>query len=168
MEVEPTIDALVSTFLLLCAACTHQAERPPLELEGVFLGEFPGVRKGGRFADDLVRFGHLVAERVAEPAFDEAYGEVCDVDADPVSLEALRDGDSRAAAAKGVEDGVALVGTGASDALKKGFRFLGGIAETFCRLCGNRVDIRDYVTIRTPASSFRYRLNPGTLPFVGQ
>ncbi len=46
---------------------------------------------------------------VEEAALDEVYGEVGDVDADPVALEAFGDSDGGAAPAEGIEHGVAHV-----------------------------------------------------------
>ena len=76
----------------------------------------------------------LRAEGVGEALLDEADGEVGDVDADPAAVEALRDLDGGAAAAEGVEDEVAFVGTGFDDAFEEGFGLLGGVAETLLGL----------------------------------
>ena len=65
-----------------------------------------------------------------------------DVDADPLALEPLRDGDCGAAAAEGVKDYITLVAGGGDDALKQGLGFLGGVAEAFF---GLRVDGRNVV-----------------------
>jgi hypothetical protein len=70
----------------------------------------------GRLANDGVGVANLVAEGVAESLLDEADGEMGDVDADPAAVEALRDLNGGAAAAEGIEDEVAFVGTGADDA----------------------------------------------------
>lgn len=140
VKVEASVDALVRAFLLLDAACADQAESPPLELEWVLVGEFVCVGNGNRLADDLVGFGDLVAEGVAEAAFDEADGKVGDVDADPVSFELLCDGNGGAAAAEGVEDGVAFVTAGFDDSFEQGLGLLGWVAETFG---GLRVDWRN-------------------------
>ena len=57
-----------------------------------------------------------------------------DVDADPAAVEALRDLNGGAAAAEGIEDEIAFVGTGFDDAFEEGFGFLGWVAETLLGL----------------------------------
>ena len=119
----------------------------------------------GGFADHVVGGFDLGAEGVGEALLDEADGEVGDVDADPAAVEALRDLDGGAAAAEGIENDVAFVGTGFDDAFEEGFGFLGGVAET---LLGLGVDGRNVVPNvsrrATPGISSRYRLNCGALP----
>ena len=92
-----------------------------MELIFVLFGELAGTGYVGGFADDGVGFADVVAEGVVEAGFDEADGEVGDVDADPAAVEALGDLDGGAAAAEGVEDDVAFVGTGFENAFEEGF-----------------------------------------------
>lgn len=128
VEVESAVDALVRALLLLDGTRADQAERPPLELVGVRLGELGGVFDRGGLADD-------VEVRVRLEGFDQAAlhdgdRDVGDVDADPLPAELLRGDHGGAAAAEGVEHHVAGVGGRLDDALEEGGWFLGGITET--------------------------------------
>ena len=142
VEVEAAVDAAVCAFLLICGPRADLAERPPLELVFVFGGQLRRACVVRGFADDLVGGFDLGAEGVGEALLDEADGEVGDVDADPAAVEALRDLDGGAAAAEGVEDEVALVGTGFDDAFEKGFGFLSGVAEALLGLCVDWPNVR--------------------------
>ena len=70
-----------------------------------------------------------LAEGVPQPVLDQRDGQVGDVDADPAAFEPLRDGDSRPAAAEGIEHEVAFVAAGFDDPFQQGFGLLSGIAE---------------------------------------
>ena len=109
VEVEPSVDALVRALLLLGRTRAHQAERPPLELVRVLLGQLRCASRVGRLADDLVGVLDLGAEGIAQALLDQGDGQVGDVDADPAAAELLRGGDRRAAAAEGIEHDVAFV-----------------------------------------------------------
>src|SRR5579863_1417926 len=111
VKVKAAIDALIAAFALLGSARADKAERPPLKLVRIVFGELFGIGKRGWLADDFVGFLHGLAECVAKTALDEADGEMRDVYADPVAIEALRDGDGCAAAAERVENRVAFVAT---------------------------------------------------------
>ena len=65
VEEHAPIDPLVSALLLVNRARPNQAERPPLKLIRVRLGERPRVGEGDRLADHLVRVCDLVAVRIA-------------------------------------------------------------------------------------------------------
>ena len=56
----------------------------------------------GGFADDFIRLADFGAIGVVEAGFDEADGEVGDVDADPAAVETLGDDHRRAATAERV------------------------------------------------------------------
>jgi len=131
VEVEATVDAAVGSFFLVGGACADLAERPPLELIFVFGGECGGSSVVGWLAYDVVGGFDLGAKCVGEAFLDEADGEVGDVDADPAAAEALGYLNGGAAAAEGVEDHVAFVGTGFEDAFEERERFLRWIPESF-------------------------------------
>ena len=88
----------------------------------------------GGFADDLVGLANVGAVGVVEAGFDEADGEMGDVDANPAAVEFLRDLNGGAAAAEGVEDYVAFGRGDSEDALEQGFWLLGRIAEALLSL----------------------------------
>jgi hypothetical protein len=61
VEVHTAIDPLVGPLLLLDGTRAHEAERPPLELVGIVLGELRRAGEVHGFADDLVRRLDLLA-----------------------------------------------------------------------------------------------------------
>jgi hypothetical protein len=87
----------------------------------------------------------LEVEHIAEAVFDECDGEVCDVDADPASVEFLGGDDGGAAAAEGVEDGIALVAGGLNNAFQQGERLLRRVAEALAGVCPDWRDVVDNV-----------------------
>jgi hypothetical protein len=88
VEVEAAVDAAVGAFLdALGGACSAEAERPVLELVFVLFGELRGSGYVGGFADDLVGAANVGAVGVVEAGFDEADGEVSDIDADLAAVE---------------------------------------------------------------------------------
>ena len=90
-----------------------------------------GVGEGNRFAYDCIL--DAVPKGILQPVFDERYGQMGDVDADPMTLEALGDGDSCTAPTEGVEDQLPFAATGFDDAFQKGLGLLGRIAQAFLR-----------------------------------
>ena len=73
---------------------------------------------------------------------------MCDVDADPASVEFLGGDDGGAAAAEGVEDGIALVAGGLEDALQQGEGLLCWVAKTLARVRPYRLNIRNHILYR--------------------
>ncbi len=83
VEVEAAVDAAVGTLLdAFGGAGSAEAERPVLELVLVLFCELGGSGYVGGFTDDLVGLADAGAVGVVEAGFDEADGEVGDVDAD--------------------------------------------------------------------------------------
>jgi hypothetical protein len=88
VEVEAAVDATVGSFLDgFGGAGSAEAERPVLELVFVLGSELFCAAYVSRFADDLIGFADFGAEGVIEAGFDEADGEVCNIDADPAAVE---------------------------------------------------------------------------------
>ena len=133
VEVEPAVDAAIGALLLLGGPRAHLPQRPPLELVLVFGGQLRGSGVVGRLANYVVGGFDLRAEGIGEALLDESDGQVGNVDADPAAVEPLRDLNGGAAAAEGIEDQIAFVGTGFEDAFEQGFGLLGGVAEAFIR-----------------------------------
>ena len=132
MEVETAIDAAVGALLdALGGTRSAETERPVLELVLVLFGELRGPGYVGGFADNLVCGADFGAVGVVEAGLDEADGEVGDVDADPAAVELLGDLDGGAAAAEGVEDYVAFVGTAADNPFEQTLWFLGVVSQFF-------------------------------------
>src|SRR5207244_8570521 len=71
VEVQPPVDTLVGSLLLLDRACADQAKRPPLELERVFFGKLLRATKILGFTDDLVGLFDLLPVRVEQSTFDQ-------------------------------------------------------------------------------------------------
>jgi hypothetical protein len=101
---------------LLHGARADEAQRPPLELIFVLLGQRGGFVGGDGFADgdDL----DLVAEGVAQPVLDERGGQLGDVYANPLAAQLLGRVNRRAAAAEWVEDDVVGVAAGGQNSLE--------------------------------------------------
>jgi hypothetical protein len=110
MEVEPSVDSLVSTAPNLSGrARANQRQRPRLELELVVLGKLAGSGDVGRFAVNLVGAFDGLAELILQTLFDEADGKVGYVDADPAAVQALGSYNGSAASTERIEDDIAFV-----------------------------------------------------------
>lgn len=70
-------------------------------------------------------------KRLLQPLFDQADGEVGDVNADPLAPQLLCGVDGGAAPAERIKHYVAGIAAGLNDALQQGQRLLGGVAEAF-------------------------------------
>lgn len=88
----PTVDALVATHLVAaCDASADQPERPCLELERIFFGEYGGILGGGRLANRSICRRDLWPEAVHEPVLDKSYRKVGYVNANPSPGTRTRD-----------------------------------------------------------------------------
>src|SRR5450759_5055318 len=116
MEVESAVDALVSTFFLLSGARADKTKGPPLELIWLASCECLGIRQSCGLTYNL-QFDR-VSEVVLEPFLDNDNGRLGDIDSYPFSIELLRGGDSRTAAAERIEYRVAVICREADDALQ--------------------------------------------------
>ena len=118
MAADFAVDAVIGAFLLFDGAGAHQAQRPPLELIFVLVGQDGGFVGGDGLADgDDFDF---VAVGVAETVFDERGGELGDVYAEPSAAEFFGGVNGGAAAAEGIEDEIAGVAAGGDDAFEEG------------------------------------------------
>jgi hypothetical protein len=97
---------------------------------------------------------------IVEPLLDQADGQVCDVDPDPVPLELLGRCDGRSAAAKRIEDEIAFVRAGQDDPFEQSFRLLRGIAETFWTTPTDQPDISPSLASRSQSPTRKYSPRP--------
>jgi hypothetical protein len=81
-------------------------------------------------------------EVVTQARLDKIYGQVCDVDAHPRTVQLLCDSEGSAASAERVKHNVAFIGTGFDDAFEQCFRLLRGIAKAFSSSCNNWSQVR--------------------------
>ena len=130
-EIDVAVDAGVgASAFVVGRASVHQAQRPPLELVAVLLGQRLGAGNIGGFADDFVGT-QIIAEGVVQAVPDQRDGQVGNVDADPAAVEPFRRGHRCTTPAERVQHHVALVAAGPDDALQQCFGFLRGVAEAF-------------------------------------
>ena len=85
-----------------------------------------GVGKRHGFAHHLIL--DALGEGIPQPVFDERYGQMSDVNADPTALEALRDSDRGSGPAERIEHQLLLVAAGLDDAFQKCLGLLRRIA----------------------------------------
>jgi hypothetical protein len=82
-----------------------------------------------------------VGESISQSPFDQAHGQVRDVDADPAAIQLLRGVDRCAAAAEGIENDIALVAAGGNDAFEQSKRLLGWVPQALRAYGVDSVDV---------------------------
>ena len=126
----------VAGFAFVGQEAKDSGHRPCLEVERFFRREF---RRAVHIGGDAVCLDLHIGEAAR---FDEVYGEGGDVYADPPAVEVVGGSNGGSAAAEGVEDDAARIGTCLDDALHQGEGLLRRIAGAFGVAGGEVGDVR--------------------------
>src|SRR5713101_1721422 len=153
MEVEPAIDPLVCTLLLLNRARSDESQGPPLKLIRVFSGQGFGVGKRYGFPDYLIECS--ISEGVPKAVFDKGDRQVGDINTNPMAVKALGDRYGGPAPTERIKNRISGVTTSLYYPFKESLWLLSCIAQALLCYGVDGIDLRPNIINLGETGAFR-------------